>query len=315
MPIWDYYGNLLCKGIPSGSWTDTQCINAFMSYMTAKCAKYGMTGTVFANPSGLTLDSTSTPQDMLKLGAALCSYPNALDFWSTPSRSFEIVGPQARSLSISNDTITDYTAILSPAGYKFLGGKGGSLTMSGYDRSMIAIIDIENIPVLISLMARGSSSYNNRIYCVKEMCDMMKAVINGQIPTQGTYLNTLIADGGGYAACAAPDQVAAYLNLETPAELRQRDIAISASPTVSRRPASATKNMTMICALDFIDDIWDTLTVKTSDITGGSGSTYYAGDVMSWDTAFRIIMMESSNTIATAIARSIGMIILAKGVD
>lgn len=310
MAIYDADGNLLCKGIPTGDYTDAECVTAFMSYMAGKCSKYGMTGTTFANPSGLTLDSVSTPQDLLKLGFAVASNPKALDIWATKTQDFSIGGPNERTITVTNNSIASYNEVFDPAGYKFLGGKGGSLTMSGYDRAMIALADVESNPVLFTFMARGQTSYNNRIQCAKEICDMVKASLNGQTPTQGTNLNTLVTDGGGYAACLVPPAPAGYVNLESPAELLTRAHSVSGAPTASRRPASTTKTMTMLCALDYIDDPREVITLKSVDIIGGSGSTFYAGDTLQLFEALQIMMSESSNTLATAMARIIGWKIL-----
>ena len=72
--------------------------------------------------------------------------------------------------------------------------------------------------------------------------------------------------------------------------------------------------MTVLCALDYIMNIHETITVKTVDIVGGSGSTFYNGDQLTMYDALRIMMMESSNTLANTIARTIGDKILTYGV-
>ena len=68
--------------------------------------------------------------------------------------------------------------------------------------------------------------------------------------------------------------------------------------------------MTMLCALDYFYDTHETVTVKTVDIIGGSGSTFYDGDELTFWDAVRIMMMESSNTLANTIARCAGYKIL-----
>ena len=71
--------------------------------------------------------------------------------------------------------------------------------------------------------------------------------------------------------------------------------------------------MTMICALDFIRDTRaETVTVKKADISDGSGSKFFEGDTLTMHDALRIMMMESSNTLANAIGRTIGERILAR---
>ena len=143
---------------------------------------------------------------------------------------------------------------------------------------------------------------------------MVKASLEGRTPTSGTNLTALVSGGGGYVACVVPNTPGAYVNLVTPAELLTREHTISASTTISSLPASTSKAMTMLCALDYFSDTHEIITVKTVDIVGGSGSTFYDGDTMSFWDAVRIMMMESSNTLANTIARETGRKILSYAV-
>jgi len=139
---------------------------------------------------------------------------------------------------------------------------------------------------------------------------MVKASLDGQTPTEGSNLAALVSGGGGYAACLVPTNVAGYVNLETPAMLLTREHSQSASPTQSRYPASTSKAMTMLCVLDYFTNLHETVTVKTVDIESGSGSTFYNGDKLVIEDALRIMMMESSNTLANMVARETGRRIL-----
>ena len=94
------------------------------------------------------------------------------------------------------------------------------------------------------------------------------------------------------------------------AELLERENSVYNSQTASRYPASTSKAMTVLCALDYAYNLHETITVKTVDIDSGSGSTYYNGDKIVLEDALRMMMMESSNTLANAIAREIGRKIL-----
>lgn len=315
VPLKDANGNTiipLIDGSSGESHTDAECTNAFLAYMADKCTLYGMTGTHYASPSGLTESSYSTPQDMLKLGVMVAQYPDACKIWSTPDRSFSVGGNHARTLAVVNNVISAVTTPISPY-YKFLGGKGGSLAYSGddYHRAEILYVEVAGQLVALSLMALGRVNYSNIFKSAKELADMMAAELSGTTPTEGANLQALVSGSGGYAACVVPAIPAAYENLCSPADLLTRAHSVSNAPTVSRYPASTSKTMTMLCALDYIEDTKKkTLAVKSSDISSGSGSTFYAGDTLTMYDALRIMMMESSNTMANAIARTVGGIIL-----
>ena len=309
MAVYDINGNIVC-GKEYTPHTDAECTNAFLAYMAEKCALFGMTGTHYENPSGLTMDSYSTPRDAMKLGTVYAANTKALEIWATPDRDFSIKGENARTLSVTNNVLNGVGAHLDSNGYNFLGGKGGSLTSSGYQRAGIHLVEIKEKPVLLSLMVTGQTAYNNINACYKELCDMVKASMEGSTPTPGANLSAAVSAGGGYATCILPQNVGAYQTQETPAELLARENSLSASPTQQRTPASTTKAMTTLCSLDYMPDPYEEITVKTVDISSGSGSTFYDGDRLAYFDAVRIMMMESSNTLANTIARTVGFKIL-----
>ena len=313
--VYNKAGEPICYDRILGNFTDEQCVNAFLAYMAEKAALFGMTGTYYENPSGLTSSSYSTPRDEMKLGTVVATNPRACEIWSTPSRSFPIKGNNARTLTVTSNIIGGENATyLNENGYKFLGGKGGSLIRDGYHKAAIYAVEIEEKTVLLGAMVTGQTAYNNAKYIYKEICDMVKAQINGQTPTAGTNLSAALSAGGGFATCIIPTNANLYQTQESPADLLSRTNSLSSAPTVSRIPASTTKAMTMLCALDFLKDPFETVTVKTVDISSGSGSTFYDGDVINIMDALKIMMMESSNTLANTIARETGRKILSYAV-
>ena len=75
-------------------------------------------------------------------------------------------------------------------------------------------------------------------------------------------------------------------------------------------PASVTKIMTAMILLDNYSDMSQKFTIADSDVTGGSGSAYSGGDIITIQDALYSLMLESSNTIANAFARIAGRNIL-----
>lgn len=289
------------KSLPVHS--DRDCVKAFLSYMDRKAKALGMTGTHYDSPSGLTQNSYSTPQDGLKLGLAAAANPEAMKIWNTPSRDFSVEGTNSRAMSVKNIVISGTEKDLTPF-YPLLGGKGGSLTYSDHHRAQILLVDVKGRRVLLSLMALGKANFDNIYKSAKELCDMMADLFDGKEPSEGPNLQALVAGKGGYAACVVPGGTVTD----------GREYALSKSPAVSRYPASTTKVMTMLCALDFVKDTEAaTVTVAKSDISGGSGSKLFDGDRLTMHDALRIMMMESSNSLANTVARTVGRMILAQG--
>lgn len=75
-------------------------------------------------------------------------------------------------------------------------------------------------------------------------------------------------------------------------------------------PASVTKVMTAMILLDNYSDMSQKFTIADSDVTGGSGSAYSGGDIITIQDALYSLMLESSNTIASAFSRIAGRNIL-----
>lgn len=78
-------------------------------------------------------------------------------------------------------------------------------------------------------------------------------------------------------------------------------------------PASVTKVMTAMVALDHVQNLDEVIKVDSSDSAGGSGSDIYAGDMLKLSDAFHLLMMESNNTIAKTLERVIGEKIAVEG--
>ena len=73
-------------------------------------------------------------------------------------------------------------------------------------------------------------------------------------------------------------------------------------------PASTTKLLTALCAYR-ICGLDGTIVIKQIDIANGSGSVYHVGETFLLSDAVKVMLMESSNTLANAIARTCGFMI------
>lgn len=304
------------------SFTDAECVAAFMNCMNTKATEIGMENSSFVSPSGYPLNgqnNISTAQDLLKLGVVACGYPQFLDIWSTPKKSFDIGGENERELSdVPNQStegaqyIYDSFRVTALGGdYTCLGAKGGSLSLEASYRSQVQLVDFEDTSVVIALMAKGGTGTEHIYHSAKELCYLVRCGIKGVEPTQITgNLDHLFEYGGGYAACVLPKSPRSFEYRISTDNLLDRKYSLANGESRELIPASVSKVLTTICALDIVADLNEALTVSTRDISEGSGSTYYAGDKLIIGDALRIMMMESSNTLANAIARTCGRMLL-----
>lgn len=278
---------------------------AFVLYMMENCAKLGMTNTRFSDASGLSRDSVSCAIDELKMALAAAGDPRAMDLWSSQSSSYQIGGRHRRTVHVTSNVFSDW---LEETSYRRLGGKGGTFS-AGYAgcarKAVCAIHAVCGVPVALAVMGQGDWITDNIVPCTRELCGMMATRLSGSEALEGEYLTLLTESGGGYAAVPVPNCPGAYGSRDA-GEIPERDLALMHNETAAHIPASTTKTMTMLCALSLCSDLQKSIRLVPSDIRNGSGSAYYPGDRLSMEDALRIMMTESSNTMAEAVSRVVG---------
>lgn len=93
------------------------------------------------------------------------------------------------------------------------------------------------------------------------------------------------------------------------------DMLYSKNGTTQAVPASVTKVMSLVTGLDYLENVTDTITIKSSDSQGGSGPSLSDGDTMTMQELMLCMALPSSNTGAQAFARICGAKMLeSKGV-
>lgn len=278
---------------------------AFVGYMMENCARLGMTNTRFSDASGLSRDSVSCARDEVKMALAAAGDPKAMDLWSSQSRSYQIGGRHRRTVNVTSNVFADW---LEEPNYRRLGGKGGTFP-AGYAgcarKAVCAIHDVCGVPVALAVMGQGDWLADNIVPCTRELCGMMATRLSGGEALEGEYLTRLTESGGGYAAVPVSNRPCAYGSRDA-GEIPTRDLALKHNETRAHIPASTTKTMTMLCALSLCSDLQKIIRLVPSDIRKGSGSTFRPGDRLTMEDALRIMMTESSNTMAEAVSRIVG---------
>ena len=95
------------------------------------------------------------------------------------------------------------------------------------------------------------------------------------------------------AACCLSDKphISDDVNLKL---LREKN------PDMLGVPASLTKIMSLICAIDYVHNLDEKVRIVNSDIVNGSGNNLKEGDVVAVRDLFYDMLLPSSNTAATA---------------
>ena len=283
---------------------DAKCLAAFVAEMNRYATMLGMSNTNFVNPSGMDENNHySCAKDMARMTMCCTSYRKLMDYWGQTTYSVPVGGPNARTISGSSSytgkamsTVEDY--------YHIIGGKSGTWVVSSYNHienlCLVCKSKVDNEWLVGCILYNTYNSTagvsSNRGVPFKEMLDWLEEhrqtpSIPAQ-PVQAIYCSAWV--------------------MPSLADTAYQDIdyeMVGKSSTTRAKPCSTTKLMTAMVALDNIgtDEI---ITIKSSDIRSGSGDTFYADDTLLLGDAILAMLLASSNTLATAIARTAGERIL-----
>lgn len=258
-------------------YTDTECVSAFMDLVNRKAEYYGMANSNFTSPSGAG-GNTSCAKDLAIAGYYACGYRDILDVWKHKQYNVKVYGPNAREINISS------TVMNTPIGdYIIYGGKTGSWART---ENLLVVAEANNEVFICVVMDCGSSK--NRFVAMEELLDVISSS-SGEVST-------------ALAACAykIPTQIPQLHNIS------EETAIYTKNDTQEIIPASVTKVMTAITALDYADSLSEKILFKPSDLESGSGAIFQAGDIITLNDALAAMLLPSSNMAAKAVARNIG---------
>lgn len=290
--IYDVEGNIICEGGGvEPSYTDSECVTAFMAEVNKKAASIGMTDSAFVAPAGDSTSQQTTAKDMALLTMIASGYKELAEVWSKNSYA---ITPRNRASTITvNSTVQNSTL---EASYPILGGK------TGHYGNALALGCICNVGgKQVAGYIAGASTETGRFEAMKELMDIANTIING-----GT--NTATVES---ANCAVALLVPTYYPMSY--EQHAPVALYSQNPITSIVPASTAKMITAVTMLDWVDDVNETFAITESDQIGGSGAVFQTGDVISYKDGLYALMLPSSNMTAHAFARVIGRKILTLG--
>lgn len=264
-------------------YTDTECVSAFMDLVNRKAEYYGMANSNFTSPSGAG-GNTSCAKDLAIAGYYACGYRDILDVWKHKQYDVKVYGPNEREINVRS------TVMNTPIGdYTVHGGKTGSWAGT---ENLLVVAEVNNEVFACVVMDCGSSQ--NRFVAMGELLDVISSS-SGEVSTAS-------------AACVykIPAQIPQLHNIS------EETAIYTKNDTQEIIPASVTKVMTAITALDYADSLSEKILFKPSDLESGSGAIFQAGDIITLNDALVAMLLPSSNMAATAIARNIGKLYLEK---
>lgn len=142
-----------------------------------------------------------------------------------------------------------------------------------------------------------ASSDANRFVAMKQLFDIAKKKIDDPAAVISDSEFTAASKG---AVCLLPYGDAAMY------EKFPFDFLYKKAETTQAVPASVTKVMSFVTGLDYVRNLGEVITIVSSDLEGGSGAYFSAGDTMTLQEVMLSMALPSSNTAAKAWARICG---------
>lgn len=271
--------------------TDAENLDAFMAYMQEKARAIGMSDSIFRDPVGDHCNLT-TARDVARLMICADSCEQLQPIWSQSVKKLNVTGSKARTKTVESSVIKPELERY----YHILGGKTG--TLDGV-RNLAAILEIpgsDDRLVVVVLEANGSNLTSvNRYQAARETADAaMKKYRDPSCDLAGTDVCCASA-----IACLIPARGGDPCDLQV---LYEKDA------DSLRIPASITKVLTAVCALELMKDLQTQITYTQFDINTCPwfAEEFYAGDTVTLEHALYVLLLPSENVTAFAIARSAG---------
>ena len=259
----------------------------FVKAMNDKAEQIGMTDSVFADVAGYDTETNiTTARDLVKLGVEACSYNRLCRVWNTNEHTIKTLDKNHREILCE---YTDDVSVLENA-YTLLGKKAGYMPLSGGGSSytMVAVCVVGDNVVVGAI--GGATSRENRPKAMKELMDKV-ASSSSTVPTLYQY---------GCACILPKGNVSSY-------ERKELDFVYEYNADTQFVPASTTKVLTAITALDYITDLHSKFVVLTGDgLDYGSGQLIQAGDILNFEQALYLMMLPSSGPCCRTVARTLG---------
>ena len=260
----------------------------FVEQMNKYAAGIGMSNSTFVTPSGLGINgigNKSTARDLAKL-CVECSYNEILShIWCTSEKTIMVNDGEI-------NVLTSFRTKQLSDSYPVLGGKTGSNGVDAF--TLVCLTKINGMKVAGAVM--GAMSNSDRFVAMKQLFDCAKLSMKKQHVPEN-YVTASVS------ACALMVPPVRRLN---PVLLYEQNADTVLSPM------STTKLLSVLTALDYINDLNTRIQIAEDDLIGTegtSGSIFNTGDIITINDLLYAILLPSSNQGANALARYVGGII------
>lgn len=318
-------------GFPELECSDQDAYNLFISEMNKYATKIGMTQTTYYDAAGYKAgtqtQNKSRTRDLVKLGYKGMAYPQLVEIWNCPSKTVKSSGTVGTWDLVSTVVDHDGMADVLKTNYYLLGGKTGSIEgMSGGNRFLYVMTlqhkTTGHVITTATITSSADTASKNRFKACRCLADIAIKLIeadeygitnsdNISDATVKSEVKTLETEFSSYNGLAGT----VFVTPKYPAAMDyalyfggdgNKQFVYDTNGEAITYCASTTKIMNALMVLKWIPDLHETITLKASDISAGTGPVFQGGETFTYEDALYLLMLPSSNTMANAIARAVG---------
>lgn len=280
-------------------YTDAECVSAFMEKVNEKALELGMENSFFSDSSGYDGKSLTTSRDLVKMFISSTSYNELMKIWGKESKV--VTTKNAEPTSVTFERNTDYETLR--ASYYIFGGKTGAWGTNDNVTMNLGVIGEINGKMVAGVVMK-CDTLTGRFTAMKELFDIAKQIIENPDIDKSLLR---VAHAESACCCIVPEyNVNCY-------EDYPFNYLFEQNADVQYNPASVTKVISSMVMLDYVKELNETIEFITSDLKGGSGAVFSAGDIITYKDGLFAIMLPSSNMTAECVARNVGEKILRLG--
>lgn len=317
---------MVSGGSLTQEYSDEACLNAFMQAANKLADNIGMTGSKFLTPSGLCVNgnnNVSTAADVMKLMLASYGNEKLAQILSRKTYTFRTGGENVRQITTASLYQTGTVpTLLGDAGFYFFGGKGGSLSGSTSGQESYGILNCAALcgygDKIVAVASMGDHLYGEDGETKRSTGAMLRAILRKFSGSGDTsYVDDAISREiypVSVCACEVPaGPFRAWARLDTD-DLLASNTSFTSTPDAPHVPASVSKLLTGLVVAEYVQDLNGPVVIHASDDVGGSGQALYDGEIVTYWDLLHVMLLESNNQAATALARAAGHRMLSKGI-
>lgn len=279
-----------------------EALRAFYAKMAFKAQKLGANIISAEIKDAIGFTPFISMQDMIRIAIIASGYDELAKVWNNPTYTATTLGLK-KQFSVSSTVVASSSSHYLTDHYFVLGGKTGTLSNVA---NLLCLVEGPGGAIFLGMVSSNAkdTATDNRFTKAKILFDIAKAKYLDPKADTSSLESSLTADRACVVVLPPNGNILSYSTYNWFGANSQYHL-FSKNATDKMYVASVWKILTVITALDYIDDLDERFMVLSTDLSS-STPDFSGGEIITFRNALYFIMLPSSNTSCAAIARVLG---------